>query len=79
MFQTVVYDHITTYVFSKSIPDVSQEDIYWRIHFTCDAMIHSSCHHKELTKLSSGLCKMDFESALKRLIDYAAAGIVVKS
>ena len=58
---------------------MSQEDIYWRIHFTCDAMIHSSCHHKELTKLSSGLCKMDFEPALKRLIDYAAAGIVVKS
>lgn len=63
-------------VLKKSLPDVPEEEIYWRMHFTVGAMIHSSCHHKDLTHLSSGLCKMDFESTLARLISYASAGLM---
>lgn len=62
-------------VFKKSLPEIPEEEIYWRLHFTIGAMIHSSCHHKDLTQLSSGLCKMDLEMTLKRLISYASAGL----
>jgi AcrR family transcriptional regulator len=66
-------------VLKKSLPKVPEEEIYWRIHFTVGAMIHSSCHHKDLTLLSSGLCKMDMESTLQRLISYASAGLIAAS
>jgi AcrR family transcriptional regulator len=62
-------------VLKPSLPDVPEEEIYWRMHFTVGAMIHSSCHHKDLTHLSSGLCKMDLESTLARLITYTSAGL----
>ncbi|NJK90602.1 MAG: hypothetical protein HC904_01490 [Blastochloris sp.] len=60
----------------QSLPQVPEEEIYWRIHFTVGAMIHSSCHHKDLSLLSSGLCRMDFEATLQRLISYASAGLL---
>lgn len=59
----------------EALPNVPESEIYWRIHFTVGALIHTSCHHRDLTQLSQGLCRMEMEPTLARLIDYATAGL----
>jgi AcrR family transcriptional regulator len=59
----------------ETLPTVPESEIYWRIHFTVGAMIHTSCHHRDLTLLSGGQCHLDLEPTLARLIHYASAGL----
>jgi len=59
----------------ETLPTIPESEIYWRIHFTVGALIHLSCHHRDLPLLSNGLCQADIESSLARLIDYASAGL----
>jgi AcrR family transcriptional regulator len=59
----------------ETLPSVPETEIYWRIHFTVGAMIHTSCHHRDLTLLSGGLCRLDLKPTLARLIHYASAGL----
>ncbi len=59
----------------ETLPTVPESEIYWRIHFTVGAMIHTSCHHRDLTLLSGGLCQLDLEPTLARLIHYSSAGL----
>lgn len=62
-------------VLRETLPTVPEAEIYWRIHFTVGALIHLSCHHRDLPLLSNGLCQAEIESSLARLIDYAGAGL----
>jgi AcrR family transcriptional regulator len=59
-----------------ALPDVPQEEVFWRIHFTMGALIHTMCHHQDLTLISEGRCRFDPEQTLARITDYAAAGLL---
>jgi len=63
-----------SHILSKTLPDVPREEILWRLHFTIGAIIHTTCHHRDLFRLPGMTCKLDKESALQRLITYTAAG-----
>lgn len=59
----------------RSLPCIPQEELHWRMHFIVGAFVHTSCHHHDLTLLSKGLCKFEFEPTLRRLIGFSTAGI----
>jgi AcrR family transcriptional regulator len=59
-----------------ALPDVPKEEVFWRIHFTMGALIHTMCHHQDLTLMSDGRCRFDREQTLARIADYASAGLL---
>jgi AcrR family transcriptional regulator len=61
--------------FRRTLPHLSEEEIFWRVHFTVGAMVHTAGHAQDLKILSQGRCALDFEPTLKRIIHYACAGI----
>lgn len=61
--------------FTRTLPHTPQEEIFWRIHFTIGAMIHTARHAADLEILSEGRCQLDTEACLNRLIDFATAGM----
>ena len=59
-------------------PDLTAEDIYWRLHFTL-GMIHNNrfAEFDRLHVLSDGLTReSDGEALLKRMVDFAEAGFL---
>ncbi|GAA5477015.1 hypothetical protein Hhel01_00491 [Haloferula helveola] len=62
--------------FAKALPEVSSEELLWRIHFTVGAMIHTMAHSETLNHLSNGDSgQPSMEVTLSRFIRYAAAGM----
>jgi len=59
-----------------ALPHLTEEEIFWRLHFTMGAVIHTGCHHQQLTLMSAGLCRPDGARTLKQIIDYATAGLL---
>jgi AcrR family transcriptional regulator len=61
--------------FRRTLPRIQEKDIYWRIHFTVGALVHAARHGKDLELISKGTCRVEAESCLQRLIEYACAGL----
>lgn len=62
--------------FAKALPDLEEEDLVWRIHFTVGAMIHTMAHGETLFRFTEGASgQPSMESTLSRFIHYAAAGM----
>jgi AcrR family transcriptional regulator len=62
--------------FKKAVPELDDSEIMWRFHFTIGAMILTISKMDILEASSCGACRIqdDFEPAIKRLIQYTAAG-----
>ncbi len=62
--------------FSKALPGVPSEEIWWRVHLMAGAMIHSLSHVDMLQRASSGACgSPTMEQMISRFIRFAAAGM----
>lgn len=62
--------------FAKALPELDQEELIWRIHFTVGAMIHTMAHGEALFRVSEGASgQPSMESTLSRFIRFAAAGM----
>ncbi len=62
--------------FSKSLPGVPGEEIWWRIHLMAGAMVHSMSHGEMLQRLSSGASgNPTMEQMISRFVRFAAAGM----
>lgn len=61
--------------FRRILPDLPEEEIFWRVHFTVGAMVHTSGHSQDIRILSQGRCALEFEPTLRRIVHYACAGI----
>jgi len=59
----------------RSLPAIPEDELCWRMHFVVGSFLHTSCHHRNFTRQSNGLCQFDFESTLRRLIDFCSAGL----
>lgn len=58
-----------------ALPELSPEEIYWRLHFSLGALHYTITSLSRLSALSEGLCRTDsFEETLGRMIQYVEAG-----
>ena len=61
---------------SRSLPDLPERELLWRIHFLAGAMIHTYTNHSILEAFSGGLCKItDDKEVVDRLINFCGAGL----
>lgn len=61
--------------FQKVLPELSPEEIYWRLHFSLGALHYTITSLSRLNALSDGACSTGcFEETLERIIDYVEAG-----
>jgi AcrR family transcriptional regulator len=62
--------------FRRSLPDLSPEDLFWRLFFTIGAMAHALAAGSLLSLISGGASNpTDMEDALRRLVHFAGAGL----
>jgi len=60
----------------RSLPQLSETDAHWRLHFALGAFLHAVTHSRILELSSSGRCRLtNVETVLKRLIPFCAAGL----
>lgn len=61
--------------FRKIKPDLTEEDIYWRIHFVMGVMHHTINHLHRLSLLSHDSCKKGPREEIRdRLVDFCCKG-----
>ena len=64
----------------KSLTDIPEDELMWRIHFVIGAMIHTWTNHSDLEIRSKGVCKIgDKDEMVKRLVSFCAAGLRSRS
>jgi AcrR family transcriptional regulator len=62
--------------FSKSLPGLSSEEIWWRMHLMSGSMIHTMAHSETVQRLSGGESgNPTVEQTLSRFIRFTAAGM----
>lgn len=60
----------------KSLPHISESDIFWRMHFSFGALVTALTDSERVVTFSQGRVKSpDPEETLQRLIDFTAAGL----
>lgn len=61
--------------FLRVLPELSEEEILWRLHFTLGALHYTITDLKRLEKISDGICDISLlEPTLERIVSYAEAG-----
>ena len=64
----------------KSLTDIPEDELMWRIHFVIGSVIHTWTNHSDLEIRSKGVCKIrDKDEMVKRLIAFCAAGLRSRS
>lgn len=62
--------------FSKSLPNLAADEIWWRMHLMSGAMIHTMAHAETVQRMSRGESgNPTMEQTLSRFIRFAAAGL----
>lgn len=70
-------NHLKKFVpaIKRAQPNLSEEEIYWRMFSGLGAMNYSTEDFRAINRLSSGACKFDDpEVVIKHLVDFAVAG-----
>jgi Tetracyclin repressor-like, C-terminal domain len=74
-------DHLRKFIAAmrRSLPDRSEVDLYWGLHFAL-AMAQQTVRDSErLAKLSEGKCDVDdVESVIDRVVDVAVLGLTAR-
>lgn len=61
---------------TTALPRVPVGDLFWRMHFIMGALVHTWSCHKDIERISGGVCSMKDEDAITRkLIEFGAAGL----
>src|SRR5262249_3478352 len=75
-------DHLRKFIaaMKRSLPDRSDVDLYWGLHFAL-AMAQQTVRDSErLTKLSEGKCDVDdVEGVISRVVDVAVMGLTARA
>lgn len=62
--------------FTKALPGLAADDIWWRMHLMSGSMIHTMAHGEKLLRISAGDSgNPTLEQTLSRFIRFAAAGM----
>ena len=63
--------------FKRTLPELSEETIIWRIHFAMGAFLFTLTQHEQLEVFSDGrCCASDLDKLLDEHIQFAAAGMI---
>jgi AcrR family transcriptional regulator len=66
--------------FTRSLPGLTEEEIFWRMHFTIGCLAHTLASRGLLEFMSEGRCSSsDVESARKHLIQFVVGGLQAPS
>ncbi|HWB59723.1 MAG TPA: hypothetical protein VG733_09530, partial [Chthoniobacteraceae bacterium] len=64
----------------RALPGSSEAEIYWKLHFSMGAFVHTVAQANVLKLSSQGLCNLSsIDNALDRLIDFCAGGFETKN
>jgi AcrR family transcriptional regulator len=62
-------------ILRKALPNVSERNMFWGIHFLTGAVMHAYAHSGRIDRLSGGLCKSDDLVSIRELLaDFLAPG-----
>ena len=68
-------DHLFVNAFSKCLPKLSTEAVFWRFHFLLGALYYTAMRPYRIKTLSKGKCDVsDAVATTEELIHYASAG-----
>ncbi|MEM9281306.1 MAG: efflux transporter outer membrane subunit [Verrucomicrobiota bacterium] len=74
MFQTMIRRFLAAT--QKSLPSLSEADIFWGMHFSFGTMVYALTHGDRVALFSEGSIRgTDPEDTLERLIEFSAAGL----
>ena len=60
----------------RALPELSAEELMWRVHFMLGSMIHTVADQPSIRALSGGLCDPSYIEGVRRwLIDFVAGGL----
>ena len=60
----------------RSLPELSNLEVHWRLHFVQGVFFHSVAHSRVLELSSGGRCRLtNCETVLQRIINFCAAGL----
>ena len=60
----------------RSLPELSDTEVHWRLHFAQGAFIHAVAHSRVLELSSNGRCRLtNCEGVLQRIIKFCSAGL----
>ncbi len=60
----------------RSLPELSDAEAYWRLHFAHGVFLHTVAHSEVLACTSRGRCRITSSDAvLRRIINFCAAGL----
>ena len=60
----------------RALPALSDAEVHWRLHFAHGVFLHTVTNSQVLHCASHGRCRFDdFEAALRRIINFCAAGL----
>lgn len=82
MMQRIVQKHfhiVTGRFFSglrRALPELSERELQWRIHFMIGAMAHTMCGHPDITGVAEA--GGGFQERIERLIVFLAGGFRMK-
>jgi AcrR family transcriptional regulator len=66
-----------TRALQRNLPQISAEEIFWRMHFGGGALAYTLAQVHRLEGMSAGLCDVrDVEGMIARMVDFLAAGMV---
>jgi AcrR family transcriptional regulator len=64
----------------QKLPHLSNEDVYWKLHFAVGAFVHTVAHAHVLKVSSQGLCKIRcIEETLDRIVTFCAGGFEARN
>ena len=62
--------------FHRALPELSEEELYWRLHFLVGAMAQTMGEPDRLQIMSEGLCDpTDVDGTIRRIVPFLAAGL----
>ncbi len=60
----------------RALPDLPEEDLYWRVHFAVGVLAHTLVRGQLLAVVSQGRCgPTDVETVTRRMVTFLCAGL----
>jgi len=62
----------------RALPSLSEEDVFWKMHLSYGAFLHTVSNPHLLQLISGGICKVaDSETTLRHIVTFCSAGFTV--